>query len=397
MPGHTTTKRRNEPKNEKTKAPGVYRRGERYVYSYRVEGRQRWGSAPSFDEARRLKRQADADADRGELVDLTTARFGEYARDWIEHYQGRTSRGFRESTRSSYRQILEDRLILYFDGVRRLRLAEIQPRDVKACVRWLVEQRDPRTGRLLSKSTIRQHIAVLRALMGDAMEEGLLRSNAAKGVRVVVPEGDGTGRQPAEEKRAMTIVQLQAVLDALDPEWRLMFELLAHTGLRIGEAIELRWGRDLILDDSPYIKLRWQFADGRVCEPKTRYGKRDIPLSPGLAAKLRAARPADADGELVFTTSFGTRLNRHNLYRDVLGPATRAAGLDWVTLHTFRHTCASLLFAPRDHGGGGKNVKQVQEWLGHHSAACTPKEYVHLVDAGVGEAGFLDAITATGR
>jgi integrase len=28
-------------------------------------------------------------------------------------------------------------------------------------------------------------------------------------------------------------------------------------------------------------------------------------------------------------------------------------------------TCASLLFE------GGKNVKQVQEWLGHHDAAFT--------------------------
>jgi integrase len=174
-----------------------------------------------------------------------------------------------------------------------------------------------------------------------------------------------------------------------------MFEFLAHTGLRIGEAIEVRWGRDLLLDGpTPYLKLRWQFAEGRICEPKTRYGKRDIPLSPGLVAKLRAAQPADADGELVFTTSFGTRLNRHNLYRDVLGPATRTAGVDWVTLHTFRHTCASLLFASQEHGGGGKNVKQVQEWLGHHSAAYTLKEYVHLIDAGVGEAAFLDEVTA---
>jgi integrase len=46
------------------------------------------------------------------------------------------------------------------------------------------------------------------------------------------------------------------------------------------------------------------------------------------------------------------------------------------------------------HGGGGKNVKQVQEWLGHHSAAYTLKEYVHLIDTGVGEAAFLDDATA---
>lgn len=46
--------------------------------------------------------KAEADADRGELVNLTTAQFGEfgdYARDWTPRYQGRTSRGLCESTR----------------------------------------------------------------------------------------------------------------------------------------------------------------------------------------------------------------------------------------------------------------------------------------------------------
>lgn len=46
--------------------------------------------------------------------------------------------------------------------------------------------------------------------------------------------------------------------------------------------------------------------------------------------------------------------------------------------------CASLLFE------GGKNVKQVQEWLGHHDAGFTLKTYVHLIDDGLGGADFLD-------
>jgi integrase len=66
-----------------------------------------------------------------------------------------------------------------------------------------------------------------------------------------VPEGDGTGRRRAKERRAMTIPELRRVLDALPADQRLLFELLAHTGLRIGEAIELRWGRDVILGDKP--------------------------------------------------------------------------------------------------------------------------------------------------
>ena len=64
----------------------------------------------------------------------------------------------------------------------------------------------------------------------------------------------------------------------------------------------------------------------------------------------------------------------------VLAP-TQAAGeadLSWVGFHTFRHTCASLLFAE------GRNAVQVQRWLGHHSPAFTLSVYVHLLDEDLG-------------
>jgi hypothetical protein len=44
--------------------------------------------------------------------------------------------------------------------------------------------------------------------------------------------------------------------------------------------------------------------------------------------------------------------------------------------HTFRHTCASLLFA------AGRNPKQVQCWIGHHSPSFTLDVYGHLLDEG---------------
>lgn len=379
----------------RTETPGVYRRGKVYAYVYRVEGRQKWGTAPTLAAARRAKRQAEADADRGLIFDTEDVRFGDYARHWITTYQGRTSSGFRESTRRWYRQVLEQRIIPYFDS-RRILLGDIRPRDVKAFIVWLLEQEDPRrAGRKLSKESIRHHVAVLRAMLADATEEDVIRTNPASGVRVSVPEGEGTGRPLYEGKKAMTVLQLRALLDEIPPEWRLFFEFMAHTGLRIGEMIEVRWGRDLVVDASPVLRVRWQFADGQVREPKTRHGKRDIPLSPRLVDRLvEAAGGEPMDGDLVFTTSGGTRVDRRNIYNHVLGPAAKRAGLDWVTLHTFRRTCASLLFAPADRGGGGKNVKQVQAWLGHHSAAFTLQQYVHLVDAGMGEATFFDDLLA---
>lgn len=48
-----------------------------------------------------------------------------------------------------------------------------------------------------------------------------------------------------------------------------------------------------------------------------------------------------------------------------------------VTFHAFRHTCASLLFDDE------RNIKQVQEWLGHADPGFTLRTYVHLLDAGV--------------
>lgn len=39
----------------------------------------------------------------------------------------------------------------------------------------------------------------------------------------------------------------------------------------------------------------------------------------------------------------------------------------------------------------GRNVKRVQEWLGHADAAFTLRTYVHLMDAGVGSAEFFDS------
>lgn len=54
------------------------------------------------------------------------------------------------------------------------------------------------------------------------------------------------------------------------------------------------------------------------------------------------------------------------------------------TTEPLRHTCASMLFE------AGRNVKQVQEWLGHADPSFTLRTHVHLMDAGVGGAEFFD-------
>ena len=59
--------------------------------------------------------------------------------------------------------------------------------------------------------------------------------------------------------------------------------------------------------------------------------------------------------------------------------------MPWAGFHTFRQTCASIVFQR------GANAVQVQRGLGHHSAAFTLATYVHLLDDHVGDPLDLDA------
>jgi hypothetical protein len=69
---------------EKTRHAGIYKRGGRYVFSYRFNGKQRWESARTLSEARRLKARRAADADRGELQERS--RLPRVGGEWVERY-----------------------------------------------------------------------------------------------------------------------------------------------------------------------------------------------------------------------------------------------------------------------------------------------------------------------
>jgi integrase len=84
----------------------------------------------------------------------------------------------------------------------------------------------------------------------------------------------------ARERRFLTRAELVRLLDEIPPKWRPLFELLAATGLRISEAIGLRWS-DLVLDgDTPHLQVRRAIVKGATVAPK---------VSPP-----RTADPADA-------------------------------------------------------------------------------------------------------
>jgi integrase len=220
-------------------------------------------------------------------------------------------------------------------------------------------------------------------MYAQAADDDLIPVNPT-GVRVNMQPAEIDPDDDAEDRRALTADELVRVLNGAGDRDRLLLDTLAELGVRWGEVCELR-GKDLHREDRPVLRIRRAYSvkTGKVKPTKSGYGRRDLPLSPGLARRLW--RLQRVPGELLFTSPLGRRMSYGNTYRRVLGPTlVRASGegetsdLTWAGFHTFRHTCASLLFAQ------GRNIRQVQEWLGHHGPGFTLRTYVHLLEDGIG-------------
>lgn len=384
---------------------GFYReRGRVYFRIRDPRGRRRWLTAATIKEAERKKLAAELDVARGEYRERSRETFASYAASWIETYTGRTARGVSETTRDDYRRRLEQDAIPFFNQTR---LSEIEPQDVKAYALALAKQ-----GK--APNTVRLAVAPVRALLATALEEGVIRSNPVAGLRLAQRRPETVdGEEHQEQVKAMSeaeLTRLLAQIAADAPEWTLFFRVLAWSGMRIGEAIELRW-KDVDLGER-IVHVRRRFYDGRVGPPKSKYGRRRLRLPADLAKALWTYRGAAGDTELVFVSldgrrqdappTRGARISPSNLMRRVLKPAAVEAGLgvwvpdpddgrklraeSWVGFHTFRHSCATILFRR------GWNAVQVQRWLGHHKPSFTLDTYVHLLDEDVPEPAFFDEI-----
>lgn len=361
----------------KTKTPGVYKRvdGEGNIIGYvaviEVAGKQRKRSARTYGAARRIKRESDTDRDRGELQEPTAIVFRAFLDEWVDRYRGQGRRGFRENTRDEYRRLIANYAHPFFSS--KLKLIDVTTFKLARFVDWLADEDEQ--GKRLSDSTIANIVIPLRAALTTANREGLIRHNPSQGLalphREDIEEGEDEG-----EIKVFSREQLAAVLAMAPESYKLLFEVLATTGLRISEGMALQRLHFQIDGSTPEVCVRRALVRGRVEPPKTKYGRREVRLPDSLVYRLRAhfAEQPDQDSTaLVFTNRSGNVLEYGNLLRRHLKPIVEEVNAPWAGFHTFRHTFASL------HLSRGTNLLQLSRALGHHSAAFTLSRYTHLL------------------
>jgi integrase len=179
------------------------------------------------------------------------------------------------------------------------------------------------------------------------------------------------------------------VLAVVPEAHRLLVEFLAQTGLRISEALALT--KSDIDFGNRRLSVSRRLYQGELDAPKSRHGIRRVPLSPGMAQRLWKALATADDHARIFTGADGEAPSRSYLYRVVNEAGTRA-GIEWpVGLHTFRHSCASIMFRR------GVPKEAIRRLLGHHSWDFTAGTYVHLDDDDLPDGAIVGDLVAAGR
>jgi len=90
-----------------------------------------------------------------------------------------------------------------------------------------------------------------------------------------------------QRKPSLTTSEVDQILARAKGRYKVLFALLAGTGLRIGEALGLKLG-DHLSDDFSIIRVRQSVWRGSVQTPKTENAVREIDLPTSLAAFLKA-------------------------------------------------------------------------------------------------------------
>jgi integrase len=251
-----------------------------------------------------------------------------------------------------------------------LKLGDVQRRDVQRLA-------DDLLAKGLDPSTIRNALMPLRVIYRRALEDGDVAVSPCASLRL-----------PAVRNRRERIVspeQAAALVRALPEADRAVWALALYAGLRRGELMALRWSDVDLAAGVIRIERSWDPKARVIVEPKSRAGRRKVPVA-GVLRDLLVEHKIKAEGDLVVGRNGGRSPFDADTVAERASKRWRLAGLDPITLHEARHTFASLMIA------AGVNPQALTKYMGHASVTITYDRYGHLMPGNEEEAATrLDA------
>jgi integrase len=266
--------------------------------------------------------------------------------------RNRSGHRYKPSAIRSYREALNAHLLPHLGP---LRLDEIKRRDVQALTDKLATSR--------SASTVRNALLPLRVIYKRAIRDGEATASPCLGIDL--PARDETQRTPPTRSEA------EQLLSSMRDGRRTLWATALYAGLRKGELRALMW-QDIDFVAGVIRVERSMDASGEIITPKSRAGRRAVPVPNLLRVMLREQRLRNGGSPYVF--GHGDR--PHPL---------EVSAVEGVGLHDCRHAYASFMIA------AGCNLKTLSVFMGHSSVTVTADRYGHLFPGSEAEAaGLLD-------
>ena len=174
-------------------------------------------------------------------------------------------------------------------------------------------------------------------------------------------------------------------------KWRTLFSCDLLSGLRRGELLGLQWP-DIDFDQHlVYIRRTWNYTPVKGCyfgEPKSKRSKRPFHLPDAFFSLLLEYKEwqenqrillgdawvGTADDPRVFTSEDGSPIFPTSPSQ-WLNKFTQEIGLKHLSIHSLRHTFASLMIAD------DVPIVEVSSQMGHARASTTTNIYGHVIDA----------------
>ena len=346
-------------------------------------GRRMRRTFPNVSAAKRWREDAIVALRRGELRAEQTPRVSDALGELLEAMRDgialtRSGEPYKPGTIRTYSYAVRDVLA---PKLGHLRLHEVRRRDVQRVV-------DELHAGGQSASQVRNTIDPLRVLYRRAIRDELVSVAPTDHLdlpvnRPAVPDVPAPG-------------DVARLLDALDAGDRPVWATAFYAGLRRGELRALRW-QDVDLDAGViHVRHGWDDVAGEQ-EPKSRAGRRDVPIVPQLREHLaeHRRRTGRVGAALVFGRTAAEPFSTSTLHRRARA-AWKAAKLEPVGLHVARHACVSFMAA------AGVPVKDAQTFAGHADHRTTLGIYAHTLPGAQAQAAermgaWLDEAAGAGQ
>ena len=245
-------------------------------------------------------------------------------------------------------------------------LVDVERRHIEAFKRYLPTLPGKNGRTPLSDATIRMTLGTLRTFFERVSEWGYPDAPT----RVLIFNGDlPTSDAPLPKFLSDPDASklMRAAGDA-DPVDRFVIEMLARTGLRVGELCTLTADAVVFINSRHWLKV----PVGKL------HNDRYIPLHPQLvelANNHQANRDDDIDRLIIRN---GEPLNRHQITR-IVSRIAKVAGIGHVHPHQLRHTLATQAI------NRGMSLEAIAALLGHKTLRMT-LVYARIADRSVAEA-----------